>query len=245
VETILIVVAILTGSMLQRMTGVGFALVAAPFIVLIAGPRTGILLVNLAGAVTSATVLTRVFRHVEWKKFLVLVPAALIGIVPGAAVVQNVPPAWLEILVGAMVLGGLTASQLQSSVWHPGTRPLAGAGAVSGFMNATAGVGGPALSIYALRTRWEQTEFAATMQPYFLAIGLASISVKLIANPFSAPQLSPWAWAMIGGAILAGLIVGDLLSRRTEVRTARRLMLILAYAGSVTTVVRGVAQLIS
>lgn len=244
-ETILIVVAILTGSMLQRMTGVGFALVAAPFIVLIAGPRTGILLVNLAGAVTSATVLTRVFRHVEWKKFLVLAPAALIGIVPGAAVVQNVPAAWLEILVGAMVLGGLTASQLQSSVWHPGTRPLAGAGAVSGFMNATAGVGGPALSIYALRTRWEQTEFAATMQPYFLAIGLASISVKLIANPSSAPQLSPWAWAMIGGAILAGLIVGDLLSRRTEVRTARRLMLILAYAGSVTTVVRGVAQLIS
>lgn len=241
----LLVVAIFTGSMLQRVTGMGFALVAAPFIVLIAGAKTGIILVNVAAAVTSATVLTRVFRHVEWKKFVVLVPAALVGIAPGAAVVQNVPPAWLEILVGGMVLGGLTTSQLRSSPWRPGAKALAVAGSVSGFMNATAGVGGPALSIYALRTRWEQTEFAATMQPYFLSIGLASIAAKLIVNPASAPQLSPWDWGMIGAAILAGLVAGDLLSQRTGVQTARRLMLILAYAGSVITVVRGVSQVIS
>lgn len=241
----LLVAAVFTGSMLQRVTGMGFALVAAPFIVLIAGPTTGIILVNVAAAVTSATVLTRVFRHVEWKKFVVLVPAALAGIAPGALVVQNVPPAWLEILVGGMVLGGLTASQLRSSAWRPGVKALAVAGSVSGFMNATAGVGGPALSVYALRTRWEQTEFAATMQPYFLAIGLASIGAKVIANPSSAPQLSFWDWSMIGAAIFAGLVAGDVLAGRTGVQTARRLMLIPAYIGSTATLLRGATQILS
>ena len=244
-ETLLLVLAIFTGSMLQRVTGMGFALVAAPFLVLIAGPKTGVILVNVAAVVASATVLTRVFRHVEWKKLVVLLPAALVGIVPGAAVAQSVPPAWLEILVGGMVLGGLTASQLRSSAWRPGAQALAAAGLVSGFMNATAGVGGPALSVYALRTRWEQSGFAATIQPYFVAIGLATVTAKLVADPSSAPQLSPWDWALIGLGILSGLVAGDLLARRTGAKTARRLMLILVYAGSVLTVVRGVAQVFS
>jgi hypothetical protein len=245
VETLLLLVAIFAGSVLQRVTGMGFALVAAPFIVLIAGPVTGVILVNVCGALTSATVLLRVFRHVEWKKYFLLVPAAFLGIVPGALVVQNVPAPWLEVFVGGTVVAGLaTASALGSSAWRPGGKALLAAGSVSGFMNATAGVGGPALSVYALTTRWRQTEFAATMQPYFLTIGIASIAAKLIAKPSSTPDIPIGVWALICGAILAGLFAGDFFARRTGVQTARRLMLILAYIGSIATIVRGVWSLI-
>ena len=45
----------------------------------------------------------------------------------------------------------------------PGTVATATAGACSGFMNAAAaGVGEPALTVYALRSNWEQRTFAAT-----------------------------------------------------------------------------------
>lgn len=240
VETLLLVGAIFTGSMLQRITGMGFALVAAPFIVLIAGPVTGVILVNVCGALTAATVLARVFRHVEWKRYLLLVPAAFAGIVPGAVVVQNVPTSWLEVFVGCTVIAGLaTAPVFRASPRRPGAKPLLAAGSVSGFMNATAGVGGPALSVYAISTRWEQTEFAATMQPYFLTIGVTSIAAKLLTGLASTPDLSIGAWAAIGPAILAGLVAGDLLARRIGLQTARRLMLILAYLGSLATIARG------
>jgi len=243
-ETLLLVVAIFTGSLLQRITGMGFALVAAPFIVLIAGPVTGVILVNVCGALTAAMVLLRVVAHVEWKKYLLLVPAALVGIVPGAVVVQTVPAPWVEIFVGATVIAGLaTAALVGTSRRGPRARTLLVAGSVSGFMNATAGVGGPALSVYAITTRWRQTEFAATMQPYFLTIGAASIGAKLLAKPSSTPDLSIGVWALIGVAILGGLFAGEFLAKRTGIQTARRLMLVLAYAGSAATIVRGITGL--
>lgn len=224
----------------------GFALVAAPFIVLISGPLTGVILVNVCSALTAATVLLRVFREVEWKKFVLLVPAAAVGILPGALTVQSVPAPWLEIGIGAAVIAGLaTATLFRPAAPHTGTRPLLAAGSVSGFMNATAGVGGPALSVYALTTRWEQTAFAATMQPYFLVIGIGSIAAKLLAKPSSVPALEPWAWAAICAAILAGLFAGDILARKTGVQTTRRLMLILAYLGSAATIGRGLLALLS
>ena len=245
-ETILLVVAIFAGSMLQRVTGMGFALVAAPFIVLIAGPLTGVILVNVCSVLTAATVLLRVYREVEWKKFALLVPAAAVGILPGALTVQNVPAPWLEIGIGTVVIAGLaTAPLFRPAAPQTGTGPLLAAGSVSGFMNATAGVGGPALSVYAISTRWEQSAFAATMQPYFLVIGIGSVAAKLLAKPSSAPTLDLWAWVAICAAILSGLGAGELLARHTGVQTARRLMLILAYLGSAATISRGLLALVA
>ena len=40
-------------------------------------------------------------------------------------------------------------------------------------MSAAAGAGGPAVSAYAVLTRWEQRKFAATLQP-FLVVGTTS-----------------------------------------------------------------------
>lgn len=243
-ETLLLVAAIFTGSVLQRVTGMGFALVAAPFIVLITGPVTGVILVNVCAALTSATVLVRV-QACGLEEVSAPRPAAFTGIVPGAFVVQKVPAPWLEVFVGGTVLIALATSQMfQSSSWRPGAKPLAAAGSVSGFMNATAGVGGPALSVYALRIRWEQTEFAATMQPYFMTIGVASVAAKLAAKPSSLPELSLWVWAVIVASILAGLATGDLLLRRTGAQTARRLMFVLGYVGSIATVARGAMELL-
>ncbi|MEA5453724.1 TSUP family transporter [Sinomonas sp. JGH33] len=167
------------------------------------------------------------------------------GIVPGALAVQTVPAPRLEVLVGGTVLVALATAQMsRSSPWRPGAKPLAAAGSVSAFMNATAGVGGLALSVYALRTRREQTEFSATMQPHLLTIGLASVAAKLVARPSSHPGLSPWVWVAIVASICAGLVAGEVLSHRTGLQTARRLMLTLAYVGSIATVAWGVLELL-
>lgn len=241
----LLALAVLTGSVMQRLTGLGFALVTAPFIVLIAGPVTGVTIVNICGAVTAGTMLSRVFRFVEWRKYGVLVPAALLGIIPGALIAQNVSGPWLEVIVGGIVLTSLTASlTMRASHEHPGNRFLVLAGTVSGLMNVTAGVGGPALSVYAIAARWEHIPFAATMQPYFLTIGTASVTASLIAKPESLPQMSPWLWAALLVAIIIGLLVGEALMKRMAPASARRLMVILAYAGSLATVGKGTWQLL-
>lgn len=241
-----LLLAVLTGSAMQRLTGLGFALVAAPFIVLLSGPVTGVILVNICGALTSAAVLVRVLPHVEWRKYVILVPAALLGIVPGAIIVQNVPGPWLEVFVGLIVLLSLSLSlTLRAPRNHPGLRPLVIAGSVSGLMNTTAGVGGPALSVYAIATRWEQTPFAATMQPYFMTIGAASVTAKLLAQPAAMPQMTPGEWIGLVLAIVIGLVTGEVLGKRIHPAAARRLMIVLAYAGAIIAAGRGTWEIIA
>ncbi|UYY83584.1 sulfite exporter TauE/SafE family protein (plasmid) [Arthrobacter sp. YA7-1] len=241
----LLILAVLMGSAMQRLTGLGFALVAAPFLVLLIGPVNGVILVNICGAVTSASVLVRVFRHVQWRKYAVLAPSALIGIIPGAVIVHYVPGAWLELSVGALVILSLTIGlTLRSPRRRNGLPPLVLAGSVSGLMNTTAGVGGPALSVYAIMTRWEQIPFAATMQPYFLTIGITSVTAKLLAQPSSMPQLPPWIWVSMAGAIVLGLFAGEALAKRMPAKSARRLMVLLAYIGSIAAAARGIWELL-
>lgn len=240
----LLAAAIFVGATTQRLTGMGFALVAAPFVVLIIGPVTGVVLVNICGVLASGLVIPRVFRHVNWRKYVVLASAALLGVIPGAVIVKYVPGSWLQVGVGLIVLVSLTIS-LRMKTFKPevGLKPMIVAGSVSGIMNTTAGVGGPAMSVYAIASKWEQESFAATMQPYFLTIGLASIAAKYVASPLSMPQLEPWAWAVIAGAIVAGLIVGELLSRWVTQRRARFLVILLAYAGAMVATVQGVSHI--
>ena len=242
--TVLVIAAVLIGSSMQRITGMGFALVAAPFLVLLLGPIDGVIVVNVCGALTAGVILTRVFRHVDWRRYGILAFCAVIGILPGSYVLQYVPLAWLEISIGVLVAAGLTVSvNLGRVAVRDRLSFRALAGMTSGIMNTTAGVGGPAVSIYAIATGWSQRSFAATMQPYFLTIGLASLSSKFALGSAGVPQLPVLVWILIGCACVVGLIVGDLLSRVIEPHVARRLLVIVAYLGSFATIVRGVLEL--
>ncbi len=105
---ILVVAAVLLGAALQRVTGIGFALVVAPFLVLLLGPVQGVLLVNFTGGLTSGLILLQVLRQVEWRSYAVLAPAALVGIAVGALVVGTVPPTVLDLGIGLLLVFALT-----------------------------------------------------------------------------------------------------------------------------------------
>lgn len=241
---VLLMLAIFVGAAMQRLTGMGFALVAAPFLVLLMGPVTGIVLVNVCGVAASLLVLFRVFRHVDWKKYLILVSAALVGVVPGAVVVKYVPGAWLQVGVGLVVLISLTVSlRMKSFPPESGVKPMLVAGAASGIMNTTAGVGGPAMSVYAVAAKWDQRSFAATMQPYFLTLGIASVVAKYVAAPSSMPVMEPWEWVAVGAAIIAGLVAGEVLAKSIAPSKARILMVVLAYGGATAATITGIVAL--
>ncbi|MDH6237710.1 sulfite exporter TauE/SafE family protein [Cryobacterium sp. CG_9.6] len=241
----LVLAAVFIGSSLQRITGMGFGLVAAPFMVLLLGPVEGVMLVNICAAVTASAILLRVRTHIDWHRYRGLVGFALLGILPGAFVLQFVSVAWLEICIGVLVAAALTVSiNLKRATLRDSRRNRAVAGLASGFMNATAGVGGPAVSVYAIATLWPHRSFAATMQPYFLTLALASVAAKLATGSAGLPDLPIWAWVAVGVACLAGLGLGEGLARVVEAPAARRLLVIVAYVGSVLTVGRGLLELL-
>jgi uncharacterized membrane protein YfcA len=109
------------------------------------------------------------------------------------------------------------------------------AGGASGFMNVTAGGGGPAIVLYAVSTAWEHRRFVATFQFYSIFVNFASLAAK-----GGLPQVSPAALVICFGALIVGLVGGEFLSRRVDHELARRVAIGLAFAGAAFTVIKGV-----
>lgn len=238
-ELVLVSVVVLAGATTQRISGMGFGLVSAPFLVLILGPFLGILLTNTLGLTTSLIVLTQVWRQVDLRKLALLAPPALIAIVPGAWVALSVPSAPLAIVVGSLTFSALLGMLLSERLRvFRGTAGAVSAGALSGFMSVTAGVGGPAITLYALSSRWEHRSFVGTAQLCFAITAGASLTSK-----GGLPDLPPAMWATALGALLLGVLLGGRLARHIPAARARGLMVGIALTGSLLTVAKGIIDL--
>lgn len=243
-SAVLVVVAAFVGAVLQRVTGVGFALVVSPFLVLLLGPVEGVIVVNVCGALTTGVILARTFRDVEWRRYLLLAPPALGGVAIGTVVVHVVPAPVLDLAIGLLVLAALATIVLfRGGALPPRWGYGVAAGAVSGIMNTTAGLGGPAVTVYALASRWEPASFRSTMQAFFFTIGVAALATKLLTGVATVPALDAVLWLAVGAACLAGLVGGALLARVVSGDALRVVLVIISAIGAVATIVRGVVGL--
>jgi uncharacterized membrane protein YfcA len=241
----LVLIAVVAGALAQRLAGLGFGLLVSPVLVVLLGPFDGVMIVNLCGAASSLLILSRVWRHVNWRRYAGLALAALAGVVPGAWLASHVPEAPLEICIGVLLIIALLASQrLNRSSWRAtGPIPMVSLGFSSGLMNAAAGVGGPAITAYAIATRWDQKSFGATLQPYFVTTGLSSLLSKYLFSGGHLPALEGWQWLGILVAMVLGIAAGDLLSGRVRPGAVRRIVVGIAYTGAVATLAKGVVEL--
>ena len=241
----IVLAAVVVGAVAQRIAGLGFALLIAPFMVLILGPHEGVLLVNMCGVTSSAIIVGRVWRHIDWSMFRWLAIPSLFGSLPGSYLAVVVPSAPLSVTVGGIVLVALTVSLLlqRSDVVVGGNATKMIAGFTAGVTNSMAGVGGPAVSAYALLSRWPQRSFAATLQPFFVLIGSVTLVTKLLLDPSQAPALDAWMWVAIGVAIVAGITVGEKLARFVRDEHARIFVVTIAFIGAGLAVVKGVIDL--
>ena len=242
-----VAVSVLVGAFAQRVTGMGFALIAAPALVVLLGPFDGVIIVNACAVLSSLLILPRVWRFIDWSRFRWLVVPAVVGTGAGAVVASRLPGPVLQLGIGVLVVVALTVSLLVTRTEHvaTGRAPAIVTGAASGFMNAAAGVGGPALSIYAVATRWPQAAFAATAQPYFVVIGLSSLLGKLAASGWVLPDVDSAIWPVAIASLLVGLAAGEVLGSRISHAAARTAVIVIAYLGGVAAIVDGAINLAS
>ena len=228
------VAAVFAGAVLQRLAGIGFSLVAAPALALISGPRGGVTLTNLLAVVVALAVFATSARRVDWPRARILLPAGLIGVLPGTVLSRLLPPGPLQVAVGTITAVGLAAVLLAPRL-RAQARPVTTgcAGLASGFTAAAAGAGGPALTVYAVAAGWPQPEFAATGQLSYATQGAAALAVKGFP-----PVPGGWLAATVA-AVLCGLLTGHLAARRIDGARARRVAVAIAGLAALATVAHG------
>lgn len=229
---------ILVGASVQRLAGIGFALVAVPALVLLLGPAEGVLLANCGAGAISAVGLVGSWRDVRLAAMLPLVAAAGCTVPAGTWVAARMSEPALLVSTGALlsaavllVMRGARVSALR------GAGGALAAGAASGFMNSSAGVGGPAVSLYAVNAGWTTREFVPNAQFYGVVVNIFSVAAK---HP---PQLTAPVWLLTAAGIAGGALIGKTLAGRIPEHRARLIVLLLALAGGLTTLGKGLSGL--
>jgi hypothetical protein len=238
VEVLLLGGVVVLGALVQWLTGMGFALVAVPALVMVLGPTDGVSLANCGAGLVCVAGLAQGWRHVRLRAIGPLILAAACTAPVGAWFSRVLPGPVLLVVMGALVT--VTAALLMTGLRVPALKGLAGAltaGATGGFMNTAAGLGGPPLSLYAVNANWTIREFVPNALFYGAVVNVFSLLTRGV------PPLADREWVVVGAGLLVGAVAGALLAGRIPDRTARFLVLLLAVGGGVVTGVKGLFAL--
>ncbi len=74
-----IAAALLAGSALQRIAGMGFGLVVAPVLTVVLGATTGVTISNAAAVFNAALIWGALRSEVDWRRFARIAPLILLG----------------------------------------------------------------------------------------------------------------------------------------------------------------------
>jgi uncharacterized protein len=260
--------AAFTGATCQRLSGIGFSLIAAPVLALISGPRNGVALTNLLAVVVALIVFATSARRVDRARALILIPAGLLGVLPGTLLFRLLTPGQLQVAVGTITAAGLAAVLLSARVrarrvrarrvrsgrpesgqpesagseLHPRASRVGGGArpVVTGCAGLASGFSAAAAGAGgpALTVYAVATGWP---QAEFVATGqLSYVTQGAAALAAKGLPAVPGSWLAVAiVAVLCGLLAGQFAARRVDAARARRAAIVIAAVAALATVVRG------
>ena len=204
VIAIAVVTAVMTVSaILQGAVGFGLGTIAIPFLIyldlrFVPGPLL------VAALTLHMLVLQRDRSGVDRSGLAMLLSGRVLGTIPAAVLLASLPLDSMKILLAAVVLAGAVMGFLHS-VGHPTPGVLFGAGAASGFMATTAGLGGPPVAL--VYQRAEGLRLRGTLAAYFIVGTVLSLTALAWAGRFGAEELR------LSVFLIPGTMLGYFMSR--------------------------------
>ena len=224
--SVLVVAAVAAGAVAQSVNGIGFALVSAPLLVAALGPADGVRLSVVLSLVVNVAVLSRTARQARVGDVALLLVPAVLATPLLVRLLRDAPERASQALAGAATLVGalVLAAGLR---WRAagGRAGAVGAGVLSAAMNVVAGVGGPAVALYATNAGWPAAAMRSTGQAYFLILNIVALAA------LGLPAVPTRLVLACLASLAAGLVVGALLAGRVPEAGARRTTLALAAVG--------------
>ncbi len=245
----LVAAAALAAAVVQASTGLGFALVLGPALFALLEPESAIVALTVLGLALNMLVLFGERRRpaVAWGEVGPILAAAAPGALCGVVVLRALPKPWLQVTVGAAVIG---AAALRARSRADAVAPTAGdprarlaLGFATGTLTTSAGVNGPPMALWFTHRGLGPAEVRDSLSAAFLGLGLIG---GVVLAPVLATAGEDIEWPALAAG-LACVVVGHAVGRRAFARIdAERyepLLLMLVVAAGVASVVAGALAL--
>lgn len=235
-QIILALLAVVSGAMLQGVTGLGLNLFASPILMMVE-PRT------VPGPIMAGALLLTVLIVLRDRAGIDLrgVGWMAAGMLPGTALASLllpvIPLKVIALLLGALVLAGVALS-LSGVRFPPHRWVLFLAGFVSGLGGTLVSIGGPPVAL--VNQEMEPKRLRATLSGYFIISSLAALAGMVPAGRFGAPELS-LSLLLVPG-ILIGFLASFPLARRLKGSASRYIVLGLSAVSAILLIVQQILK---
>lgn len=211
-STLAVGAIVASGAALQGAVGIGFTVLAAPLLVILApelvpGP------ILLLGVLVSGMTTTREFRSVDLRELGLAMAGRIAGTMAAGTAIALLPAAVFGSVFAVMIL---TAVALSLMKWHllPTPRNLVTAGLVSGFMGTITSVGSPPMGL--VYQNMPGPKVRATVSAFFLLGASFSVLTLAMVGRFAAAQAVAALWLV--PPVLLGFAVSRYLVRHVDRR---------------------------
>ena len=213
-------------SLVQSLTGFGFALVAVSLLPFFMDLQLAVTLVIAVGMMSNIALWWYHRDSFEWSRIIHLATAALATIPIGVVGLHYVPEHLALQMLGVMVLAYVVYSWLQLSLPELTGRSWAYAfGAASGVLTGAFNIGGPPIVIYGNCNQWSPQEFKGNLPGVFCVLSMAAIATHLWQGDFSGDLFTQVGYAT--PFFVAGLGLGIWLSKYIDANSFRQAVLVL------------------
>lgn len=204
--TLALTLIVFFASILQAATGFGFAIMSIPFYLLILEPHDAIQLNILLSFIICLIVSYRIRHRIDKGILIRLIKGSLIGALPGIALFTFLDEQPLKIFISIIILISAALLITKIKLKESKTKQLI-AGAFSGLLNTSTGMGGPPLMIYFLGAKTDKAIIHAATNAYFVFIAIISFLLQIIVHPVSKSVWTAALWSI--PFLLAGMFLGQ------------------------------------
>lgn len=213
-------------SLVQGLTGFGFALVSISLLPLFMELKLAVPFVIAVGLIGNVALWWHHRDNFEWSRIVDLSLAALVTIPIGVVGLKYVPEHLALQGLGVLVLVYVAYSWLQLTLPELTGRPWAYAfGAASGVLTGAFNTGGPPIVIYANCNQWSPEQFKGNLPGAFCVMSSVAIATHCWQGHFDGPLMIQVGYA--SPFFIIGLVLGTWLSKYINADAFRRMVLVL------------------
>lgn len=235
VTEVYVFAVLILSSFLQTATGFGYAIITAPLLALVLGPKETVMLTMLTGLIIRLFMMRATKHDGSFKAIFPLITASIVGAIPGAYIMTMISNDGLKLFIGIVLLIAVLALWKNYKIsinHHKFTEGIVGG--LSGFLATTTSINGPPIILYYLNSKAEENKsvFRGNLTRYFLLINIASIVISYFAGTLKIRDL--WLQTLLSiPALYIGFYLGEKAFHRINSETFRKASLVMVFVSSI------------
>ncbi len=225
-DTMITWAVVMLGAMLQGLTGLGFALVSVPILVMFQDAKSVVITTLILSSVLNALILYQARHHITMKDAGPITLGAMVGVPFGSYLLTALSPDVLKTIVAGLVLLFSIPLLLgySRSFRHPQAASLV-TGAVSGALQSSTSMGSPPVVLLMANQGIPKESFRGML--VFRSMAASSLSViALLPTGLLNSDIATHALLM-APALLIGFVAGSYLLKLVPQQLFKKLTILL------------------